>query len=263
MIGPGQNNDRDVFIQSQTEPLFQYYLMRELQTGITLAQDINIDDEQVVLSAGNGFVTGGDLDQMIMIVEGDRFEQLSVLSVEPDNITINLVMPIGGAFSAANAKIIRGNKNLAVDATPGAPVEAVFRFYDQVNTFVPIDFSKVKISMTHTQAGDDGKFGGITALSDGGIYFRRINADRINLGNYVNNQSFKDFGADVNYTSKGPGGTESTEIAWDLQDTFDKVLRLNPQHNDQICMVNRNALATGGLASFYFSIIGSFTAGES
>jgi hypothetical protein len=254
MIGNGGFGE--VFIQDTTQPLFQFFLQREQKTDITLTSPISIDDETISVSTGHGFT--GAADEIITIVEGEIFEQASVLSpVVGDDISI--AIPSANAFTT-NAKIIRGNKNLNENGSV-TPVEAVFRFYDQSNTFVPIDISKVAITMSHSTAGDDGKFGGLSVLTGGGFYFRRVNADRINLGNYINNQAFKDFGASVEYTAKGPGGLNATNILFDVKTIFGQVIRLNPQHNDQVCGVNRNDL--GGLSSFYVSLVGSFTAGES
>jgi hypothetical protein len=254
MIGNGGFGD--VFIQDTAQSLFQYYLQIEQKTDITLTSPVLVDDEVINVSTGHGFTVDANGDNLITIVEGDRFEQASVVAVNADAITISI--PSGGTFSIA-AKVIRGTKKLNVDGSVSS-VEAIFKFYDQSIAFVPVDITKVKITMSHTQAGDDGKFGGIAQLSGGGFYFRRINNDRVNLGNYINNKAFKDFGAVVEYTAKGPGGINSTEITFDMKTIFGQVLRLSPNHNDQVCGVNRNNLTT--LNSFSIAIIGSFTQGE-
>jgi hypothetical protein len=252
MIGNGGFGE--VFVQDTVQPLFQYYLQQEQKTDITLTSPISVDDEIINVSAGHGFVAGPD--QLITIVEGDRFEQATVIDVSVNEISISI--PSGGAFTI-NAKVIRGNKNLNLDGSL-ASIDAIFKFYDQANTFIPIDLTKVAINMAHSGVGDDGKFGGIAALTGGGFYFRRVNSDRINLGNYINNQAFKDFGAEVEYPDKGPSGTNSTEIIFDIKKIFGQVIRLDPQHNDQVCGVNRNNLT--GLDTFYISLIGSYTQGE-
>jgi hypothetical protein len=250
----GNSGFGEVFIQDTVQPLFQFFLQVEEKTDITLTAPVAVDDEVVSVSAGHGFVISPD--QLITIVEGDIFEQASVINVSGNDITLSI--PSGRAFTI-NAKVIRGNKNLKLDGSV-TPVEALFKFYDQANAFIPIDISKVKISMSHSVAGDDGKFGGLAELTGGGFYFRRINQDRINLGNYVNNQSFKDFGGEVDYTVKGPGGINATVITFDIKQIFGQVIRMDPDHNDQVCGVNRNDLT--GLNTFYVSLIGSYTEGE-
>jgi hypothetical protein len=257
MIGNGGFGD--VFIQDTFQPLFQYYLQVEEKTDITLTSAVSVDDEVINLSAGHGFALSKD--QLITIVEGDLFEQafITEINVGTDPNKIRMSIPSANAFTT-NAKVIRGNKNLKVVGSVATPIDALFKFYDQANTFVPIDITKVKITMAHAAVGDDGKFGGIAELSNGGFYFRRINATRVNLGNYINNQAFKDFGAEVKYPDKGPSGTNSTEITFDMKNIFGQVLRLNPQHDDQVCGVVRNDLSTR--TNFYISMIGSFTEGE-
>jgi hypothetical protein len=249
----------ETFSQDTSQALFQYYLQQELKTDITLTSPVEVDDEVINVSAGHGFtnpVDAEDADQMITIVEGDRFEQAYVINVTADAVKMSI--PSGGAFST-EAKVIRGNKKLNLDGS-STPIEAAFRFHDQAKSFVPIDLSYVVMTMAHSAVGDDGKFGGIAALDNGGFYFRRINADRTNMGNYRNNQAFKDFGAFVKYPDKGPSGTNSTEIVFDLKHIFGQVVRLNPRHDDKVVGVNRNNLT--GLTNFYISLIGSFTAGE-
>jgi len=247
----GNKGFGDVFIQDTHQPLFQFYVQIEQKTDITLTSAVSVDDSVISVSSGHGFTVGNDV--LMTIVEGDKIEQASVIGVSGDDITI----AIPSAFSfTTNAKVIRGNKNLNGDGSV-SEIESCFKFYDINNSKIPIDISKVKITMSHANAGDSGKFGGISALSGGGFYFRRVNASRVNLGNYINNQDFQDKGAIVLYTDKGPGGINATEITFNMKDIFGQVLRLSPNHDDEICAVNRNDLSS--LTNFYISLIGSYT----
>ena len=49
------NGGFDVNIQSQTNALFQYLLINEQKTDITLTSEIKVDDTVVSVSAGHGF----------------------------------------------------------------------------------------------------------------------------------------------------------------------------------------------------------------
>lgn len=241
----------DVFVNDQTNPLFQYLLIDELKDDITLTSDIVKDDEVINVSSGHGFVGSGLASGEIMTIwENNRYSQVRVKSVSTDAITIEY--PMAFPFTVSGAKIIRGSSNLNID---GSSLEVDFLMKIQDFT-IPIDISKVILTMFHSGAGDDSKFAGITALTNG-LWFRKENDIDFNLGNYINNQDFKLRGAYVDYPSKGPGGTESTDVVFDLEEIFGQVMRMDSEKNDVFrCQVRDNLI---GLTSFKVSMIGSYT----
>ncbi len=48
------NGGLDVNVQSQTSPLFKYFICQEQKTDITLTTQVEIDDTVVKVSAGHG-----------------------------------------------------------------------------------------------------------------------------------------------------------------------------------------------------------------
>ena len=258
MIGNGQQGAAkqggiDVNKQSQTSPFFQYFLIEEQKDDILLTSDISVNDEVVHVSPGHGF-TGivAAPGEHIVIWENNQSLQVEVESVAANAITIS--NPIARTFTAAGAKVIRGNNQLAVNASGG--IDFQMRIQDFT---IPIDISKIILTMFHSGAGDDSKFGGITALPKG-MWFRKENSELFNLGNYKNNQAFKNRGADVTYPSKGPGGTESTDIVFDLELIFGQVMRMDSRLNDIFRGQGRDDMT--GLDSLIISMIGSYTSGE-
>ena len=253
MIGPGKK-EIDVNIQSQTSQLFRYFLMNEQKTDITLTSAITIDDEVINVSAGHGFTAAAG--EYIVVRNGDLFTQTKVTAVNSNAITI--AMPIALDFSDTSI-VIRGNINMNIDGN-AAPTDFKFTF---PGAQIPIDLSTVILTMQHgSNVPDDGKFGGLTALLKG-IYFRQVNGARVNLGNYVNNQAFKDVGAVVEYTTKAPAGTNATNIMLEIESIFGQVIRLNPRDNDEFLGHVRDDIASDeGMAKFTVAIIGSFTSGE-
>lgn len=221
--------------------------MRELKTDIVLAGSYAIGVSQVSVSAGHGFSVG----DTIMIWEASRFVQCEVVAVATNLLT--LCLPLPAAFTPA-AKVVRGSINLAIDGS--TPAEFVFQPY--LST-VPIDICAVAISMAHTTEPDDGKFGGITALTNG-IYFRRANGVIQNLGNHKTNQSFREYGYTLDYPSKAPSGTYATSLSKRLIDSHTQEMRVDPRRGDYIKAVVRDNLT--GLARLTVSLLGSYTAGE-
>lgn len=240
-------NKIDVFVNDQTSPLFQYFLQHEQKTDITLTSAVSVDDTTINVSAGHGF-TGAD-GEYLTIFEDNMFLSQPVISAVGDAITI--AMPSDRVYTTA-AVVIRGNSRLNID---GATTPT--RFDLNLRGFtIPIDISKIVLTMTHTSAGDDGKFGGIAKLANG-VYFRKENGFTFNLGNYINNQAFKDIGALIDYTAKGPAGVESTNIYVDLKQIFGQVIRMDSRANDVFYGYVREDLT--GLLSFSVSLIGSYT----
>jgi len=253
VAAPGVRDDGsfDVNIQSQTSPLFQYFIINELKDDILLTSVVSKDDEIINVDAGHGFTAAAG--EMLILWESNRYLQMPVKSVATNAITVS--HPVASAFTVAGAKVIRGNNLLNVN---GSVTPVVFKMRIQDFT-TPIDISKISVAMTHSAAGDDGKFGGIAALTNG-IWFRKENEIDFNLGNYINNQSFKSLGGEVSYTQKGPGGTEATDIFFDLEKIFGQVIRMDSRLNDVFKAEVRDNLT--GLDSFTVSLIGSYTRGE-
>ena len=243
----------DVFIQSQTEPFFQYFLLSEEKTDILLTSPVSEDDNIINVSATHGFTAV--VDEFMVIMEGAKIAQFRVIDVVTNAIEIGGKSDL--SFTVA-AKVIRGLKNLNKNGV-SALKEAFFRFYSPGGT-IPIDLSYVVINMTHPAAADDSTFGDLAALATTPIYFRKINGSKRNLGTYISNQSFRNFGADVVYTAKAGSGAHSTAITFDLRKIFTKELRLDPRTLDYIVFGNPANLTA--LTSIHVSILGSLTTGE-
>lgn len=233
--------------QSQLERIVRYYLMRELKTDITLTAPVVVGTDYIDVSVGHGFTAVPG--EVFSIFEGNKFYQLNVTSVSTNRIYTNI--PFCCEFTT-NAKVIRGNINLNLDFS-SANASAKFSLFSSI----PIDITQVNVSMAHGSAADDGMFGGITSLSKG-VLFRHIDGSLENYGNYKSNMDFRLFGYDVVYTSKGPGGSESTFASLNLKNLYGKEIRLFD--GDEFLLLLRDKLDT--LTSFRVCILGSYTGGE-
>jgi hypothetical protein len=247
----------DVIVQSGTSAYFQYLLMDEQKTDITLTSEVSKDAEVINVSAGHGFTAAAG--EHMVIRNGDAFEQTKVISVSTNAITIE--MPVALPFPVDGTSIIRGNINMNVDglATPTA-----FKYTNpaSLGATVPIDITTVVIIMNGAGVPDDGKFGVIPEIGKG-MYIRKINGETTNLGNYSTNQEFRRVGAHVEYTTKAPSGTNGVNITFDLENIFDNATRLDPRINDEILIQVRDKIdAAEGMAGMTVAIIGSFTSGE-
>lgn len=253
MIGPGKK-EIDVNLQSQTLPLFQYFLMNEQKTDIILTAPILVDEEVINVSAGHGFT--GVAGEYIVVRIGDLYTQMAVTGVATNAISIE--MPVDTAFPIT-ASVIRGNILLNVNGSV-TPVDFKYTFDKNggIDATIPIDLNTVVLEMQHTSAAADDLFGDIAALTNG-FYFRKVNTDKINFGNYKNNQKFKDLGAIVEYTDKAGGTNHATSINFDLKKVFTQEVRLDPREADYVLGKVRDNI---NIVKFTVSLIGSFTSGE-
>lgn len=249
------NGSLRVTLQDSTAPLSQYYIQTEQKTDITLTTDVAIGDDVINVSAGHGF-TGASGEQLT-IFENNRFEQLKVVSVATNAITVE--HPVTAQFTIAEAFVMRGNILMNVDGS-STPVE--FNLNLRKHT-IPIDITKVVITMQHgTNVPDDGKFGGLGALTNG-LFFKKEDGSTFSLGNYITNQDFKDMGGVVTYTEKAPAGTNATCITFNIKEIFGQVIRLKPTDLDMIIGTVRDNISAGaGMVKMTVSFIGHYTEGE-
>ena len=254
MIAENYQKEIDTNEQSQTLPIFQYFLMNEIKTDITLTAAISENDTKIDVSAGHGFTAAAG--EYIVVRNGDQFLQMEVKSVLTNEVMVE--MPIGTAFPDTSS-VIRGNILLNVNGSI-TPVDFEYTTDKNggVNPIVPIDINTVVMTMQHATEADDSKFGDLAALTNG-FYYRKLNSGIINFGNYKNNQKFRDVGAIVEYTDKAGAGNFSTSIVFDLKNTFTQEIRLDPRTVDAVLGKVRDNIV---LVKFTVSLIGSFTSGE-
>jgi hypothetical protein len=248
----GYQKEIDNNPQSQTSPLFQYYLQTYEKEDITLTSDAAINDTQINVSAGHGITIGDSL----IIYTDSYYHQVRVTNVTTNLITIEA--PLFLPFTVADTTIIRGSDQLNVDGSV-TPVD--FKFNIPGEDIVPIDISTALFIMSHAIAGDDGKFGGISALTNG-VLIRKENNRIFNLGVYKQNQDFRFINAEIDYTDKAPAGINGTNIKVPLDSlgSFGQVIRMSYRLNDSVFIRVQDDLT--GLTSFRASIIGSYTEGE-
>lgn len=240
----------DVFINDQTTPPFQYYLMYEQKDDITLTENTFIDSSFCLVSSGHGFTGTGEY---IVIMENNRYEQLEVISTSNDSVFLSETLDFD---FTTNATVIRGIIDMNVDADTTA---ILFKCLLRNNFTIPIDIQTVKLTMQHSTSADDSKFGDLTELTNG-LRFKKTNSSIQGLGNYSSNQDFKEFGAAVIYEDKAGGGNHSTTVVFDVKTIYGIVIRLNPREGDCFNALTQDDL--DGLLRLRVSIMGQYTSGE-
>lgn len=248
MIGDGAKKF-DVLINDQVTPPFHYYFMREDKADITLTAPAVLGSDIINVSAGHGFTAGGEF---ISIFDNNRYMQCKVKAVNTNAVTLDF--PVTHAFSI-NAVVVRGSVDMNIDGSV-TPQLFMLRIRESV---VPFDIDTFITSMVHAAEGDDSKFGGIAAITNG-VHVRKENAMVQNLGNYKKNSDYKSFGSSVEYTSKAGGGAYGTLIKSDLREIYGVVVRVRPAVDEIVKVIIRDNLT--GLTSMRVSALGQFTQGE-
>ncbi len=249
------NGSLRVTLQDSTAPLFQFYMQNELKDDILLTAPVSVGDEVINVSTGHGFTAAPG--EQITLFEDNRYTQVRVTGVAADAITVE--EPITAAFTVSGAAVVRGNILMNVDGSGG---DVIFQL-NLRNFTIPIDLSKVIITMQHgILVPDDAKFGGIGALTNG-LFFKKEDGSTFSFGNYIKNQNFRHMGGTIDYTPNAPAGSNSTTITFDLKAIFGQVIRLRPTELDKIVGIVRDNISAGaGMDELIVSFVGSYTEGE-
>lgn len=170
--------------------------------------------------------TGGHglaLDDEILLLDtvGDRALQATVRNVATNTITID--RPIDHVYPSASTLGRIVTSNMAVD---GSTTPEIFTFRAGADA---VDIVRLIITMLGgSTAMDDGKFGNISALTNG-MVLRIYNGLHKTIFNFKTNRDIKQFCYDVQYSDNAPAGSTglSARITFGGQDKHGVVLRVS------------------------------------
>ena len=187
-------------------------------------------------TAGHGLVA---TDQINLIAE-DRSFIAYVVNVAVNTITVDT--PIDYVFEAATAIGLIINTNMAVVGSLAAP-----RIFKVQAGVTPVFFRRFIMTITDGSSMDDGKFGGIPALTNG-IVLRIVNGFQKSIINVKTNSDLRQWAYDLQYADKAPAGvygvssrltyagkekhgvvlsvSETSEVQWVVQDDLTGLLTL-------------------------------------
>jgi len=197
--GIGINSVSDVHVLDQTSRSIDFFFGR-LDNLTTLSAQADPEDLTLTLTSTTGF-TDGKTAGVFSSSDPDGFylgHQLgapagSVITVDTP---VDITLPAGSAVSAVTT-------NMAVD---GSSTTQVF----QIGPVGPsstsiVDITRIMGHFLDSTAMDDGKFGGITALTNGCV-LRKNNGVIQNLWNVKTNADLALICYNFNYNDKAPGG---------------------------------------------------------
>jgi len=212
----------DANIQDQTTPLLDSYFLKELSSFTisvdTFASTATVLSYSFTATAGHGIIVGNEI--LLLDVAADRSFYSTVMGVATNVITID--RPIDYVFASATTLGRITSSEMAVN---GSVTEQIFTV--RAGT-VPFDVTRVILQMTHASGGDDGKFGGIAAVTRG-LVMRVVDGVSKTIFNWKTNGDIKNFCFDLAYSDKAAGGENGTgaRITFGGQSKHGVVIRLS------------------------------------
>lgn len=163
-------------------------------------------DTSITVDDGSGFAVGEE----VQIQEGATQEIGIITLTGVAGNVLTLDRPIGNDYTTA-ATVTEVITDMAVAGTLANP--EAFEVKAPVGTVWQL--TRILISLVHAGAGDDGKFGGIAALTNGVALRATTSAGRtVTFANWKTNGDMRLDMYDVTYTDKAPGGANGTGGRW-------------------------------------------------
>lgn len=221
----------DVLPQDPEYIGFNLYLCSQL-AQTTLASNAVLNANTIVVTSATNITTG----KAINLSQGARIFQSLVTNVS--GTTIKLASPLDYAFTAG-ANVCSGNWNLNQNGSV-TPVT----FVVQPPPNAKFHITSVSITITDDGAMDDGKFGSITALTNG-VVARRVDGSTFNYFIVTNNRGFYQAGYDKTYNDKAGGtGVYGVELRKKFLEVNGNVIALDGATLDQLQFIVRDNLTT-------------------
>ena len=220
----------DVNVQDQVSDIVDYYLCRHL-FDLALSSSAVIDTYNIDVVDASSIITG----TYICIQEGKRAFQAQVVSIATNTITLDT--PIDYGFTTA-ASIANRSPDLNVD---GSVTPVIAELYPVSG--VKWDIVRVIFSMVHASAADDGKFGGIDALTNG-IVLRKSDTIHHTIFNAKTNGQLRERMYDIEFSDRAPAGEYGTSArrTFGGQSKNGVVIRLDGNLDDSIQLIIQDDL---------------------
>jgi hypothetical protein len=190
----------DVNLQDQHSEVVDTFFLESISpftlASDTVASTVSTLEYDFEATAGHGLIVGSEL--ILLDIIADHESYMCVQAVDVNTITVD--RPMDSVYPAATTLCQIVNSEMAVD---GSATERIFTVRSGVQ---PTDIVRLVLTILDGSAMDDGKFGGITALTRG-FNLRVIDGVQENIFNLKSNGEIKQFCYDVNYSSKAAQGS--------------------------------------------------------
>lgn len=193
------NDALAVNTQNLTTAPIDLFFIQQIGSDTALTNATDVDDTDVVLDSVADVSVGDFLGIFSGTSLEGRFYFAEVLAVVSN--TVSLDTPLDFAFDAGDP-VISSTRDLNVD---GSTMQMFTVSGAGMGSPVVIDITRLIFQLTDDTAMDDGKFGGIAALTKG-MVLRRNNSTMNNIYNIKSNGDFGIVSFDKVYADKAPAG---------------------------------------------------------
>jgi hypothetical protein len=216
-----QNGGLAVNLQDQTTELIDTYFIQSV-SNFTLAAPTSASTTTNLVytfeaTAGHGIIANDEI--ILLDVDLDKSFQAVVLNVAVNTITVD--RPIDNAYGLNTiGRIV--TSEMAVD---GSVTPSIFTVRSGQ---VPLDITRMILTMLDGTQMDDGTFGGLPALTRG-LVLRIIDGFNQTIFNFKTNGEIKQFFFDFVYADKAPAGQfgVTSRVVFGGQNEHGVVLRVS------------------------------------
>lgn len=218
----------DVYVQDQTTDRLSLFLGQVLDT-VTVITNTTKDAEAVNIETTGSLPTIGNFLCMQEQGKITQVEITDVTLIAGNQYTLDIAVPLDYPYTTAGGCFIQN-----VDMNVNGSVTAV-NFAVAPQGKYRWDITRMMIGMVLATAGDDGKFGNLSALTTG-LFMRKEDSENSqNLMNIKDNSDFRLEGYDVEYPPRSGGGGDygmAARISYSGQAKAGVVIRLSGKTGD-------------------------------
>jgi len=225
-----QNGGVPVNVQDQTSEIIDLYMCDD-RGSTNPTSGIDLDDTEITVDD----ITGAGVGDCMNISENGRTFQAIILSIVDSTITFNA--PSDQAFTTS-ADVCFGEWNMNVN---GASASKIYRIAPPAGA--EWDIVRIIIGMSDNVEMDDGKFGGISSLTNG-VVLRVKNGYTKNVFVVSDNGGFRERSFDIIYADKAPAGTYGfgCRRTFGGQSKNGVTIRLNGDNGDELQLIIQDDL---------------------
>jgi hypothetical protein len=183
------------------------HIYRETGTSTTLSATASAGSTSITVNDPTGFVVGGDL----LIKNTTKIEDhhLDIVNVSGSVITLN--RPIDNSYDIGDNVI-----SIDYDMNKSGSLASPISFKLPLLTNQRFQITRLIITMLDSTEMDDGKFGGISVLTNGVVVRTNINGVNRTLTHWQSNNDIRNDMYDVEYLPKAPAGQYALGGRWHL-----------------------------------------------
>lgn len=238
----------DVYLQDKTTKKFMACIARYNDTLRVLGADAVVDSYKLIIKSSTILAN----DYLSIVIDGNNPQYYcgKVVSVSDDSLYMDT--PLN--FPYDSGAVVR--EYFPEMNVNGSSTQQIFTIINRTTN--PIDINKIAVSISDSEAMDDGKFGGVNALAKGvTLRVKRNTGYYEHLGTLKTNGDLAMYSDGLTYSAKAPAGQNGlfAQVIFNGQEHAGVTIRLD--YLEELQFIVKDDLS--GLTSFRAMAFGHFT----